>query len=274
MTNKQCSSSSQVLGLIWISILFLSIFSSLVQAQTLPKTQIQLSERQQNLLKCGYRKKGISLNLQQNALKNPDNQSLRVEQDNPSRCAGYSPEIPLTALTPPSNRGMSMADYPTLLVYIPDVALEGLEGKFVLRNEKDEVIYTKKIPLKVPDSIVSIAISDDSALPPLDVGKSYLWEFIIIFDQEDWSDSTYVGGSIERVAPSSDLNTSLKTASPEAQPAIYATNGIWYEAVAALAQLRCSAPNDSALASDWESLLQQVGLPEISTKFLAQCPLS
>lgn len=274
MTNHKYSASSQVLGLIGISILFLSSFSSLVQAQTLPKTQNQVSARQQNLLKCGYRKKDISLNLQQNALKNPHDRSLRVEQDNLSRCAGYSPEIPLTALIPPSSRGISMADYPTLLVYIPDVALEGLEGKFILRNEQEEVIYSKKIPLKVPDSIVSIAISDDPVLPPLDIGKLYSWEFLIIFDQEDWSDTTYVGGSIERIAPNSDLNNRLKTASPEAQPAIYATNGIWYEAVSTLAQLRCSAPNDSTLASDWESLLKQVGLPEISGKFLAQCPSS
>ncbi|HEY9596379.1 MAG TPA: DUF928 domain-containing protein [Cyanophyceae cyanobacterium] len=271
MANHHCRSSSQVLGLIGISILFLSSFSSLAQAQTLPKSQIQISAREPNFLKCGYRKKGISLNLQPNMQKDPNHQSLRVEQNSLSRCADYSPEIPLTALTPPSSRGISMADYPTVLVYIPDVALEGLEGKFILRNEKDDVIYSKKIPLKVPDSIISIAISDDPDLPPLDVGKSYLWEFMIIFDQEDWSDSTYVGGSIERVAPNSDLNVSLKAASPEARPAIYATHGIWYEAVATLAQLRCSAPNDLTIASDWESLLKQVGLPEISTKFLDQC---
>lgn len=272
MANHHCSSSSQVLGLIGISILLLSSFSSLAQAQTLPKTQIQIFAREPNVLKCGYRKKGISLNLQPNMQKKPDHQSLRVEQNSLSRCAGYSPEIPLTALTPPSSGGISMADYPTLLVYIPDVALEGLEGKFVLRNEQNEVIYSKKIALKVPDSIISIGISDDSTVPPLDVGKFYLWEFIILFDQEDLSDSTYVGGSIERIAPNPNLNASLKMASPEEHPAIYATNGIWYEAVATLAQLRCSAPNDSALASDWESLLKQVGLPEISTKFLAHCP--
>lgn len=271
MNNKNYSRSSEALGLIPICILLLYSFPSLAQAQTLPKNQIQLSVQQQEWVKCGYRKKGISLNLEPNTGKTPDPRSLRVETQSVSRCGSYSPPIPLTALIPPSNMGISVADYPTLLFYIPDVDLEGLEGKFILRNEKDEVIYSKKIPLKAPDSIVSVALSDAPSLPPLDTGKLYPWEFVIIFDQEDSSDSTYVGGSIERITPNSDLKDRLNTASPEEQPAIYATHGVWYEAVATLAQLRCSAPNDSTLASDWESLLQQVGLPEISKKSLAQC---
>ena len=47
-------------------------------------------------------------------------------------------------------------------------------------------------------------------------------------------------------------------------PALYAQAGIWYEALATLAELRRSKPNDSVLISAWESLLQSVGLDTVA----------
>ena len=76
---------------------------------------------------------------------------------------------------------------------------------------------------------------------------------------------------LQRVEANSEIKGILEKTLVPKQPGVYAANGIWYEALASLAQLRCTNPNDATIASDWQSLLQQVGLPEIAKKHLAQC---
>jgi hypothetical protein len=260
-------------GLTSLFSLFLYSFSGRVKAQTFSSYKPKLSNQQEDILKCGYRKKEITLNFLSEQLhsKRPEGQGTRVEPDFEHRCGGYAPPIRLTALIPESNIGMTVAEYPRFFLYIPEADLEGAEGHLVLRNDKNEEIYKQSVKLKDTDSIVSIDLSGSPSLPPLEVGKSYFWEFWIFFDPPDRSDSTYVSGWIKRVEPNSELKHKLDTALPQEQPAIYAANGIWFEALASLVKLRCSSPNDATLASDWESLLQQVGLPEISRKPLSQC---
>jgi hypothetical protein len=253
--------------------LFLYSFSSLAKAQTFKSHKPESSNQQEVILKCGYRKKEITLNLPASLRINtkPELQGNRVEQDLKLRCGEYSPPIRLTALMPPSNIGITLAEYPTFLFYIPDADLEGVEGEFVLFNENNEKIYTKSVRLKDTDNIISVELSASPDLPPLAVGKAYYWVFSILFDKVDQSANSDVAGWIKRVETNSELKHQLETALVQDKPAIYAANGIWYEALASLAKLRCSAPNNLTIASNWESLLQQVGLPEISRKPLAQC---
>jgi hypothetical protein len=255
--------------------LVLYSFSSLAKDQRLKTHKPQSSHQQQILLKCGYKKKEITLKLPDSVFRSPkpEIQGNRVEQNLKLRCAGYIPPIPLTALIPNSNTGITFSEYPTFLFYIPDADLEGVEGEFVLYNENDEKIYTKSIILKEQDSdnIISVEISGSEALPPLEIGKSYYWVFSILFDKVDRSANSDVVGWIKRIEPNSELKHKLETALVQEKPAIYAANGIWYEALASLAKLRCSAPNNVTVASNWESLLQQVELSEIAIKPLAQC---
>lgn len=261
-------------GLTSFFSLFLYGFSNLAKAQplTLPKPQLQ--NQQSSLLKCGYKKKQITLKLPEEKIgtqssEMPGNR-VELESEMP-RCNEYQPPIGLTALVPNSNNGITLAEHPTLFFYIPDVNLEGVEGEFVIRNEQNELIYKKRVALKSSDSIVRVALSNSPSLPALEVGKSYYWIFSLLLDKSDRSADTQVTGWIKRIEPNSELKQNLGTASLQSYPAVYATNGIWYEALDSLAKLRCSSPNDSVLASNWQSLLQQVGLPEISQKPLAQC---
>jgi hypothetical protein len=259
-------------GLTSLCGLFLYSSASLANAQTIRTHKPKLSNQQEDLLKCGgyrRREKEIRFNLpsSQLATKKP----TRRTQGGGDRCGGgYFPPIPLVALIPQSD-AITVAEYPTFFFYIPDVDLEGVQGELILHNEKDEEIYRADFDLKVPDSILMVDLSGFPSFPPLEVGKSYRWDFSIGVDPSDPTDDIVVGGEIQRVEPSSELQHKLDTALPQEKPAIYAANGIWQDALASLASLRCASPNDSAMASDWASLLQQVQLPEISRKPLAQC---
>ena len=272
VVNTPLRKTLATVGLTSLFSLFLYSFSSLVKAQPSKVHKFQLFSQQQNLVKCGYRQKEITLNLSASLPQSEMPQDLgnRIEDIGP-RCSSYEPPIGLTALVPDSTIGITLAEYPTFFFYLPDANLEGVKGEFTLENEKKEVIYYKTVLLKASDSIIRVELSDAPSLPPLEVGKSYNWAFSLVFDKFDRSDSKYVTGWIKRIEPNSELQQKLGTAPRQEQPAIYAKNGIWYEALASLAQLRCASPSDSTITSDWESLLQQVGLPEISQKPLAQC---
>jgi len=50
----------------------------------------------------------------------------------------------------------------------------------------------------------------------------------------------------------------------------YARNGIWYETLATLAEMRRLAPNDSRLTTEWTQLLQSQGLESIADQPLVQ----
>lgn len=249
------------------SLFSLLLYDSLsqVKAQPFKVKKNQFSNQQEVRVKCGYRTKEIELKLPQ-ALLPPTSIIGRVDQ--PPRCGQYPP-ILLTALIPESSMGMTVAEYPTFLFYIPNAHIE--EGELVLLNEEGQEIYKQTVLLKDTDNIISIDLSASPNLPPLEVDKFYSWSFTLVFDRQDTESNAHVEGWIKRVEPNLDIKHQLEIASPQKQAAIYAANGVWYEALTSLAKLRCSSPDNSALASDWHSLLQQVGLKEISNKPLAQC---
>ncbi|MEQ8996361.1 MAG: DUF928 domain-containing protein [Coleofasciculus sp. B1-GNL1-01] len=244
------------------------------QAESWLVTNFNNETQIKDLVKCGYAKEQITL-------KAPDKEALnqlditpgnRIEDYAATRCQGYRPPIPLMALIPQSTFGKTLDEYPTLYFYIPDVSLKNVKAEFSFYDQNlKSIIYEKEIPLHESDSIVAVDLANASDLPPLEVDKPYFWYFSIIFDPYDRSDSTYVGGWIQRVTPTSRINQELDRATPEAKPAIYANHGIWYETLESLAQLRCSDPENSTLASNWQSVLQQVGLSNIARKPLAQC---
>ncbi|MCP2726881.1 DUF928 domain-containing protein [Limnofasciculus baicalensis] len=251
-------------------------WQALAQTQTVQRQKISHKQFQENsIIKCGYRKKQLTL-------KPPDYTVVEAASITPGnrvegsmRCGEYNPPLPLIALIPQSTMGLTLSEYPTLLFYIPDANLDGVKLEFAIYDrESKNPIYQQKISLKSGDAIVAIDLSKSPSLPPLAVGKVYSWNFSLIFDPEDMSNSTFVAGWIQRVAPKSELQHQLNTVLPQQQPAIYAANGIWYEALASLAKLRCSHPNDVTFTSNWESLLEQVGLSEIAKKPLAQCMAS
>jgi len=258
-----------IVGLTSLFGLFLSSYP-IFALQNFSSYKPKLLNQHESFIKCGYQKKEINLKLPLLSVAKPDQQGNRVgDVDANIRCGEYQPPIPLTALIPSSNIGITLAEHPTFLFYVPNADLEGVEGELVIYKDKQTNLYNKTVALKASDSIISVDVSDSPS--PLEVGKSYFWEFSLILDRLDRSQDVVVSGWVKRIEPNSVLKHNLNNSLPQQQPTIYATNGIWYEALYSLAKLHCSSPNDSTIASNWKSLLQQVGLPEISSKPLAQC---
>lgn len=256
-----------------IALVGLFAFFNLVLPDLVQAKVFKPANRQLNFLKCGYRKKQINLKLPDKLITGNFTklETNRVERNNNTRCNDYQPPIGLTALTPSSNIGATLAAYPTFFFYIPDVNLEGVEGEFILKTQDDQEIYKEIVALPAGDSIVKVKLTPTRALPPLEVGKSYYWIFSLLLDKVDRSGNTDVAGWIKRIEPNSAIKNQLVAATDKEKPAIYANNGIWYEALTSLANLHCASPNDKTINANWRSLLQQVELTEIAKKPLSQC---
>lgn len=165
-----------------------------------------------------------------------------------------------SALLPASNQGLTTASYPTILAYLPETSAENLF--FSWRDEDNQDHYQAILPIQKEGGIISLSLSENA--PPLEVGKSYQWALGIMCDGRLQPDSPMVQGQVKRVELASgiqnrlDDNISLKNA------ALYGENGLWYDTVTTLAQLKAAQPGDRELESNWNELLNSVGLAEIS----------
>ncbi|MFE4106234.1 DUF928 domain-containing protein [Almyronema epifaneia] len=174
-------------------------------------------------------------------------------------------ESTLTGLAP-SEVGpvdVTASAHPTFLVNVPD--LEGAAtAELTIQHEDytraDAEVVNMSFELNGQPGIVAIQVpQSETALEP---GSKYLWQLAIKCESEsalDNSSNLVVDSWIEREAIDASPTGSLQD-----QLAFYAERGIWQETAGTLAQLRYQFPDDPAIASDWQALMQDVGLDEFA----------
>jgi hypothetical protein len=92
----------------------------------------------------------------------------------------------------------------------------------------------------------------------LEPGVEYRWSVSLEGDPKQRSNSV----AIEFVAASPALAQRIASTPRTERAAVYAGEGIWYDAIAALGELIEQSPNDAALRMQRAALLEQVGLKE------------
>lgn len=86
----------------------------------------------------------------------------------------------------------------------------------------------------------------------------------IVCDSQDRSADIFVDGRVRRVEVDPVLASKLNTARGRDRVSLYAVNGIWYDAIAALYAARQFSPNNSSLVDEWANLLKSVKLDELA----------
>jgi hypothetical protein len=79
-------------------------------------------------------------------------------------CGANIPNLPLTALTPTTNLGFTVAAYPKFFFYIPQTSATAV--KFTLLKEDDTQVYEKTFPISRTSGIFNLRLPDDKTLPP------------------------------------------------------------------------------------------------------------
>ncbi|MFB2918063.1 MULTISPECIES: DUF928 domain-containing protein [Aerosakkonema] len=143
-------------------------------------------------------------------------------------------------------------------------------AKFVLKDNQDNNIIEKTFAIAGTPGIVSFSPFEGENLSSLEKGKSYKW--MLLLNCNDQINSPIVQGFIELTDPSPTLTQQLKEAQGERDRlALYAKNGIWYEALSTIAELHRTDPNNPDVAAAWEELLKSVGLEELAKEPLVDC---
>jgi len=173
----------------------------------------------------------------------------------------------ITPLIPESNIGLTLTESPTFFVYVSQPAAQ---VKFVLLNEDEsEVVYESSLKIDKA-GIVGVSISDKDKTKNIEVGKRYVWSFALACDPQERSADYIVRGWMQRIEAQGNLNSDLANPDPRARLIAYAKNGIWYETVATLAQMRSRAPDDAGIKAEWTQLLKSQKLESIADQPLVQ----
>jgi hypothetical protein len=159
----------------------------------------------------------------------------------------------LTPLLPPTKFGLTISSTPELFAYIPKTNAIAVE--FTLENAQGKGVARKRLELTNTPSIVKAQFEDTS----LEVGKDYKWLISVICETGDPED-VFVEGIIRRINPTQPLLKKLQQASAIEKVYTYAELGIWYEAIAELANLRISQPDSKSLQTNWSNLLKSSSL--------------
>ncbi|MTJ14353.1 DUF928 domain-containing protein [Anabaena sp. UHCC 0187] len=178
-----------------------------------------------------------------------------------------SPQPILTALIPATEKELTVAAYPTVLVKISEPGTQ--KAELTLWDQEGNGIYQTIVDLTATPGITSFKIPQ--AAGALAVGQQYKWNLALICDPAERQRDIVLEGRLERVELSSTLNSSLATASPLEKAKLYAQNGLWYDTVATLADLKRSLPQNSQIGAEWHELLQSVGLTELSQVPVVDC---
>lgn len=186
--------------------------------------------------------------------------------------SGYAPQMPLVALMPETNLGVTTAVYPRFLFYLPNA--DGIrEVEYVLRNEADELVYETTVSVGSSSGLFSIDLSSVEGLAPLKVNENYRWYFSIVADDraqdisvDGWTRRVDLHNWVEEQALPSDLATRLAVAPPlERAKILYQEAHLWHDAALLLEDLYQANPDDKTISTEWFRLLEAVDLAELNS---------
>ncbi|MGC9502906.1 DUF928 domain-containing protein [Baaleninema sp.] len=180
------------------------------------------------------------------------------ERHTPVVVNGEPLECPLTAIVPQQNYGLTLREYPTIYVHVPD--LPGANLRFTLRDDKDEVLYQSRFRLGHRHGTFGISLPERANFDPLELYRSYRWTVELVEGDES------VSGAIVRVSPTEEFQNQIDRATPEEQLQLYADTGIWYDAIDSLAALHRNHPEDSQWMEAWREITESVELMKVGNK--------
>ncbi|NJR66831.1 MAG: DUF928 domain-containing protein [Leptolyngbyaceae cyanobacterium CRU_2_3] len=162
--------------------------------------------------------------------------------------------------------GLTSTDQPRFWFSVPYDPTKVKTIEFVLQNHQDQTIYRTLLPVPSTPGIISVQLP--STVGQLERNQPYHWFFKVrsVCESNQAATLDYVEGWIQRTQLDQGLRDRLTQATPQQQAALYAENGIWYDALTTLAELKLAQPENQAIAQDWTDLLKAVGLENLGTQ--------
>lgn len=200
------------------------------------------------------------------------NQFTAPDKGVPGRREGGGTRGPsLTALVPQTLMGLTLSARPTFYYHV-SAPLKDSMVEFEMADEEDNTIYKTTFKMNTPEGgIFSVSIPDSETSPMLEVGQTY--RLYLTVKNSDGSFLDLVTGWVKRVELSASMMRELERTNLKESLDIYDREAIWYDALAALAQLRRSNPGDAQFDLQWSQLFKEVKLEPLAQQPLLQSQL-
>lgn len=202
----------------------------------------------------------------------PADKSTRRSQGSGSRgCNQSLPEDLVTLLIPSKDYiGQTTSSHPTFFWHLSQAVSVPIQFTLVERGVA-EPLFAKQID-SAEVGMMKLELPQDK--PGLVTGKAYKWSVTLVCNARRPSANPYFYSWIERVPTPPELKQKLSSSSnfqgqtlltesadqERERALIYAQKGLWYDALASLAEAQLKNPNDWSLKEDFRSLLAQVKL--------------
>ena len=165
----------------------------------------------------------------------------------------------LVVLTPKDHTGLTVQEQPVLYWYLSQETKHTVEVTLADQQGIKPLLETRlNPPLQPGIQVVRLADYGIHLAP----GVPYKWSVALVPDLTQRSQDVMSAGTIERIALSDELRKQLARANKTSAARLYAAAGLWYDTIAALAELIDAAPQDARLRQQRATLLEQEGLPE------------
>lgn len=172
---------------------------------------------------------------------------------------GTGREAFVLSVLAPSHTGLTTREQPVLYWFISSPSSHPVELTLVDPQKTDPLIELKIQP-PVAAGVHQLRLAEYGV--KLEPTVAYQWYVAVMPDTGRRSKDILAGASLERVAMAPDLVTKLSKAAKADRPAVYAGEGIWYDAIASLNELIDESPQNAALKAQRSALLREVGLPD------------
>ena len=168
---------------------------------------------------------------------------------------GGPASLPSIAVLAPDHLGLTVSDQPTLFWYLSAPTTARIE-------------LTLVDPDRVAPLVESVAAGDRAGIHAfrpgaygvrLRAGVQYEWSVAVVADPAQRSRDVFAAGAIMRIDPSAPLTARLAAAGAEVQSTAYAVEGVWYDALTAMAAEISARPGDRLILERRAPALDQAG---------------
>ena len=170
---------------------------------------------------------------------------------------GAGPQSIVLQVLVPDHAGLTTQAQPALYWYTKKPAAAHFEIALIDEDAIDPLLELE-IDKEAAAGIQRLDLKEHGI--SLQPGVAYKWSVALIRDASSRSADIVSSGVIKRVEPDAALEKRIDASSGTERVALYAGEGIWYDALDTLSTLIAQSPEDRNLADMRTALLDQVGL--------------
>ena len=170
-------------------------------------------------------------------------------------------EVATLQVLAPDHAGLTLQAQPTLYWYARIPVATRFEIALIDKDKNDPLLEVEAGSEKVA-GIQQLDLGDHNI--SLQPELSYQWSVTPVIAKDSQSTGVIASGVIERMEPGEGLTSRIEVSHGTDLVAVYAIEGIWYDALETISSMIDESPEDQGLVAIRKSLLDQVGLQSVA----------